>query len=78
MSMEERARRIYKKRILQYKKEITPSETDTTADIEEKIREEYNVALPELTALYNRVRYGNVTVDRAYLSKMKHADIDAK
>lgn len=78
MSMEERARRIYKKRILQYKKEITPSETDTTADIEEKIREEYNVALLELTALYNRVRYGNVTVDRAYLSKMKHADIDAK
>ena len=76
MSMEERARKIYRKRVMNLKKDLILAETDTTADIEEKALEQAGVSLPELTALYNNVRYGNVTVDRAYLSRMKQADLN--
>ena len=76
ISMEERARKIYRKRVMNLKKDLILAETDTTADIEEKALEQAGVSLPELTALYNNVRYGNVTVDRAYLSRMKQADLN--
>ena len=75
LSMEERARRIYRKRVLALRKDRAPEETETTADIEAKILAEAGVALPELTRLYNAVRYGSVPVDRAYLNRMKEADI---
>ena len=74
MSMEERARRIYRKRVLELRREYMPAETETTADIEAKIRDEAGVSLPELTELYNRVRYGDAVIDRAYLTRMKNAD----
>ena len=74
MSMEERARRIYRKRIMDLVKQDLPRDYETTADIEARIREQAGVALPELTQLYNRVRYGSVTIDKEYLARMKHAD----
>ena len=74
LSMEERARRIYKKRILELRKDQPPEAYETTADILEGLRSEDRSGLPELTKLYEGVRYGNVVPDRAYLSKMKKAD----
>ena len=74
LSMEERARRIYKKRILELRKDQPPEAYETTADILEGLRSEDRSGLPELTKLYEAVRYGNVVPDRAYLSKMKKAD----
>ncbi len=74
LSMEERARRIYKKRILELRKDQPPEAYETTTDILEGLQGEDRRGLPELTKLYEAVRYGNVVPDRAYLSKMKKAD----
>ena len=72
--MEERARRIYKKRIMESRKDRAPAETETTGDILEILRTEEGIELPELTELYNRVRYGTTVPDRAYLARMRRAD----
>jgi len=74
VSMEERARRIYKKRIMESRKDRAPAGTETTGDILEVLRTEEGIELPELTELYNRVRYGNTVPDRAYLARMRRAD----
>ena len=74
VSMEERARRIYKKRIMECRKDRAPAGTETTGDILEVLRTEEGIELPELTELYNRVRYGNTVPDRAYLARMRRAD----
>ena len=74
LSMEERARRIYKKRVLEYRKKSHPSDTETVQDICEGLRQDEGVSMRELTALYEAIRYGNVVPDRAYLSRMKKAD----
>ena len=71
MSMEERARRIYRKKILECRKDGIPSETETTADILEILRTDEGLELSELTELYDRVRYGGIVPDRAYLARMK-------
>ena len=78
LSMEERARRIYKKRILKYEKEFYPSKSSTSGDIKNGIEAAAGEELPELTELYNAIRYGNVKVDAAYLKKMKFADSHRK
>ena len=69
---EEKARRIYRKRILAAAGENLPTPMDTTGDICGRIE------LPELTRLYEAVRYGNVVVDGAYLRRMKKADTGEK
>ncbi len=74
LSMEERARRIYRKRILDCRKDRVPGECETTEDILEALRKEEGIELPELTELYNRVRYGSTVPDRDYLSRMRRAD----
>ena len=73
LSMEERARRIYRKRILECRKDRVPTERETTKDILETLRDEEGIELSELTELYNAVRYGGVIPDRAYLSRMRKA-----
>ncbi|MBQ1328406.1 MAG: hypothetical protein IIY49_10275 [Eubacterium sp.] len=78
LSMEERARRIYKKRILKFEKEYYPSRSSTSGDIKNGIEAAAGEQLPELTELYNAIRYGSVKVDQAYLKKMKNADSQKK
>lgn len=73
-SMEERARRIYRKRVEEAAGTITLSGSLTAGDIRDLIREKEGKDLSELTRLYEGVRYGGVRVDRAYLQRMKTAD----
>lgn len=70
----EKARRIYKKRVDSFKKTYVPKKSETTSDIEKNVRELVETGLPELTALYDGIRYGTVIPDAAYLEKMKNAD----
>ena len=80
LSLEQKARNIYKKRVLSFRRYFLPDSSDTTGDIEEAMMKtlleknelnEGEETSPGLTELYNAVRYGNVKVDRSYLSKMK-------
>ena len=73
VSMEERARRIYRKRVLEAAKETELRQNDTTGDIREILKLHTDTDLTELTELYEAVRYGGVTVDREYLLRMKKA-----
>ncbi len=73
VSMEERARRIYRKRVLEAAKETELRQNDTTGDIREILKLHTDTDLSELTELYEAVRYGSVTVDREYLLRMKKA-----
>jgi len=77
-TMEERARRIYRRRILEAAGETAPHENETTRDIMNRLQAEKGVNLPELTALYEAVRYGGVKVDQEYLRRMKTADMPRK
>ncbi len=77
-TMEERARRIYRKRIIEAAGETKPHENETTRDIMNRLQAEKGVNLPELTALYEAVRYGGVKVDQEYLRRMKTADMPRK
>jgi ABC-type multidrug transport system fused ATPase/permease subunit len=70
LSPEEKARRIYRKEVLSAMGGESLPVSVTTGDIVEILKER-NVDLTELTRLYDAVRYGGVTVDRAYLGKMK-------
>ena len=82
----EKARRIYRKKILEFWKDGAPAGTETTADLDRLLQGRRDFLpgpdgicqkdladLTELTELYNRVRYGNVVPDREYLSRMKQA-----
>lgn len=82
LSLEQKARNIYKKRVLSFRRYFLPDSSDTTGDIEKAMMKtlleknelnEGEETSPGLTELYNAVRYGNVKVDRSYLSKMKKA-----
>ncbi len=78
-SMEQRARRIYKKRVESVRKKYVPRKFETTSDIAEaftKAQEEIKDVegnIEELTTLYEAVRYGNVKPDAAYLKKMQRS-----
>lgn len=78
LSMEERARRIYKKRILSFKDDYKLSESLTTGQIRDGIKLKTGKELSELTVLYDKVRYGFIDVDTTYLKKMKNADRQEK
>ena len=78
-SNEQKARRIYKKKVISFRRFFLPDRTDTTSDIEEailkftpddeeSISSEKNKTLKEM---YEAVRYGNKVPDRDYLRKMK-------
>ena len=77
-TMEERARRIYRKRIIEAAGETKPHENENTRDIMNRLQAEKGGNLPELTALYEAVRYGGVKVDQEYLRRMKTADMPRK
>ena len=77
-TMEERARRIYRKRIIEAAGETKPHENENTRDIMNRLQAEKGMNLPELTALYEAVRYGGVKVDQEYLRRMKTADMPRK
>ena len=88
LSLEQKARRIYKKRVLSFRRFFLPDSSDTTGDIEEAMMkmllensndnsEDTSVITDDgatsLTELYNAVRYGNAKVDKNYLAEMKKA-----
>lgn len=77
---EQKARRIYKKRIETVKKKYTPARNHTAGDIkelynqaDEQLRPDKAHDITELTELYEAVRYGNVHPDPKYLKKMQNS-----
>ena len=77
---EQKARRIYKKRIETVKKRYTPARNHTAGDIkelynqaDEQLRPDKAHDITELTELYEAVRYGNVHPDPKYLKKMQNS-----
>ncbi len=77
---EQKARRIYKKRIQTVKKKYTPARNHTAGDIkelysiaDEQLRPDKAHDITELTELYEAVRYGNVHPDPKYLKKMQNS-----
>ena len=78
-SMEQRARKIYKKRVEAVKKKYVPTQLDTPSDIAEhftRAQEELQKeggSIEELTTLYEAVRYGTVKPDADYLRKMQRS-----
>ena len=71
MSVEERTRRVYRDTILRTGRPYIPYEMDTTLDIESVIDDNSVYNVEEITELYNRVRYSDMTTDRKILSEMK-------
>ena len=74
-TMEERARRIYRKKVMEASGDTAPHENETTGDILNRLEAEKGINLRELTDLYEAVRYGGVKVDQAYLKKMKSVSV---
>lgn len=70
-TLEERARRLYKQRILQHKEEIVLEEQSTCRDIEGELAEKELDDIHELTKVYAEIRYGGQTVDKAMVKKIR-------
>ena len=77
---EQKARRIYKKRVDTVKKKYVPDRNHTTGDIIElynkadaELRTDKAADITTLTELYEGVRYGNVNPDANYLKKMQNS-----
>ena len=71
LSPEMKARKIYRGRVLTYRKFFMPDSKDTAGDIDKALKtlgEEYD---SDLTGLYENVRYGGLIPDKNYLEKMK-------
>lgn len=71
MSLDERARRVYRDTVLKTGRPYVPEEYDTTLDIRDKISENSVYDLSEITELYNKLRYSEMVPDRKTLSEMK-------
>ena len=77
---EQKARRIYKKRVETVKKKYVPKSNQTTGDIIEsyrkadlELKKDKAADITELTELYEAVRYGNVHPDINYLKDMQNS-----
>jgi|GEM_PF-2216299 len=77
---EQKARRIYKKKVESVRKKYIPAMNHTAGDILERYnRAELDLKpdnpkdLTEVTKLYEAVRYGNVHPDQKYLKKMQNS-----
>ena len=77
---EQKARRIYKKKVESVRKKYIPATNHTAGDILERYnRAELDLKpdnpkdLTEVTKLYEAVRYGNVHPDQKYLKKMQNS-----
>ncbi|SCW48052.1 hypothetical protein SAMN05660484_01225 [Eubacterium ruminantium] len=70
-SNEEKFRRLYRKNVIKLNKKNTPSDTDTTFDIRDKIREDVKKDITKSTDIYNEVRYGEKEVDNDTLKRLK-------
>ena len=74
LSSEQKARRIYKKKVLSFRRHFLPDSFDTAGDIEEAMLRYTKNDLDRketITELYEAVRYGDKTPDRNYLRRMK-------
>ena len=70
LSKKERARRIYRERILRYRNHIRLAPNKTCRDIEEELFEQELDDVGPLTDLYEKVRYGDLEVTREVLREM--------
>ena len=78
--IEQRARRIYKKRVGEVRKKYVPDNNHTTADIKYYYTEADKLLKPEnpgdisvVTELYEAVRYGDAVPDSEMLRKMRNS-----
>ena len=70
MSKKERARRIYKARVLMYKNQIRLTPQKTCRDLEDELLERELDDVGALTDLYENIRYGDLEVTREVLREM--------
>lgn len=71
VTLEDKARRYYRLRILRYRKDIQLDEYKTSHDIEQQINEQGLSDVSEITTAYNELRYGDMKIDKAMVNKMK-------
>ena len=77
----QKARHIYKKKVLSYKNIFVPAKENTAGDIDKMmirnseliVQSDSQNNTESLTKLYEAVRYGDVIPDSKYLKKMKNA-----
>ncbi|MCM1082294.1 MAG: hypothetical protein NC393_02710 [Clostridium sp.] len=69
-SPEERARRMYRSHILEYRYDVKLKETKTCQDICRDIYSETGENVSELTEIYSEVRYGEKKADRNVIKKI--------
>ena len=67
----EKARRLYRQRVLSYREEIKLAQNTTCRDIEKEVEEKKQVDIHELTELYAGLRYGGQEADKAVIKKMR-------
>lgn len=74
LSREERARKIYKNKILSYRHDIHLEDTLTCGDLEKRVKAGGYGDIAYVTEDYEEVRYGGIEVDGDFLKKMsEHA-----
>lgn len=89
LTPEQKARSIYKKKVLSYKDKFKPGATDTTKDILRAALKTENKELVDwpiqvegeievtdsMTEMYDRVRYGGEVPDKEFLKHMKELEL---
>lgn len=89
LTPEQKARAIYKKKVLSYKDKFKPASTDTTKDILKAVLRTENKELVDwpiqvdgevevlesMTEMYDRVRYGGEVPDKEFLKHMKELEL---
>ena len=71
LSSTEKARKIYRKKILKHKDFYMPDNFDTACDIKEEIDHQEKYDISELTARYEKIRYTAYKPDKKYLNEME-------
>ncbi|HCA21380.1 MAG TPA: hypothetical protein DEO87_03250 [Lachnospiraceae bacterium] len=71
MSLDERARRVYRDTVLKTGKPYVPGGSDTTLDIQKVIEHNSTYKVESITELYNEVRYSDMIPDRKTLLDMR-------
>lgn len=71
LTLMEKARRLYRQRVLSYREEIKLAQNTTCRDIEKEVEEKKQVDIHELTELYAGLRYGGQEADKAVIKKMR-------
>lgn len=71
LTLEEKARRYYKLRIMKHKDEISLNSQSTCRDIENEVRQKGFDDVSEMTEFYSQIRYGAEGTNKKMLKRMK-------